>query len=316
MTEPIQYSAKASPQTAALLIGGAGLAVAGGFLFSISLPAAAVVTAIAVVCLWTGFVQCLNHCAGHFPGPLKCAVRHLYSSTMEGYSLVWAAVCYPFALLPSKLPSPNPQQTPVLLVHGYLHNGSGWLYYKRRLKAIGFDSVHALTLGKNPFRSIEDYAKVIQTKITQIKEATGRSDIILVGHSMGGLASSYYAANQANEDQITVKQVVTIGSPLKGSPLARLGPGRNAAQMRANSEFLTNLLDAIGKAHQAVEQEERRGTTFHHIGSKTDVVVPGNNALHGNLDDPNHNVLFKDLGHLGLLFSPRVADVVCNWVKS
>ena len=287
-------SAKLSWHTAALLVGGLAVGAAGVVLLSVCLPAGVALIAASVGLIWIATIQCLNHYAHHFPKPIEKAVHYLYALTTEVLSLVAVSCLYPAALYSPKAAKRKPGKTPVLLVHGYLHNGSGWVYHKRRLKAAGFDSVHTVNLGKNPFSSITDYAEVVKAKAEEIAAATGRTDLILIGHSMGGLVSSYYATMLAPKG--TVTNVVTIGSPLGGSPLALCACGKNAREMETDSPFLQELKAEISQS----------STRFHHIGSEADPIVPGHRAV----AETGHCFLINDLGHLGLLFSPRVANLL------
>lgn len=54
-------------------------------------------------------------------------------------------------------------QTPILLVHGYLHNSSGWGYFRYRLNQAGFKNVFTVDLG-SPFLSIVEYGEKLKEK--------------------------------------------------------------------------------------------------------------------------------------------------------
>jgi triacylglycerol esterase/lipase EstA (alpha/beta hydrolase family) len=147
---------------------------------------------------------------------------------------------------------------PILLVHGYLHNATAWVYQKQRLAEEGFGPIYVLNL-KKPFASIVAHAEQLKEKALEIQQETGRSDLILIGHSMGGLVCSWYATQLAPRGKVT--DLITIGSPLRGTTLAKVGLGSNAREMERDSLFLYELQKAIQKS---------RSTRFYHIASMTD----------------------------------------------
>lgn len=191
---------------------------------------------------------------------------------------------------------------PILLVHGYLNQATVWQVFKKRLEATGLGPVYAISLGY-PFRSLKTYAEKVQKKALEIAKETGRDDLLLVGHSMGGLVSSWYATKLAPKN--TVKGVITLGSPLNGTPMARIALGPNAREMQRNSEFLRELNEAIAKAENI---------SFYHIGTHCDeLVIPGFSAK----VEGNDYYMFDDLGHTALLFSRRIvkkcAEILRNF---
>jgi triacylglycerol esterase/lipase EstA (alpha/beta hydrolase family) len=180
---------------------------------------------------------------------------------------------------------------PILLVHGYLNQAAVWLVFKKRLEALGFGPIYAISLG-HPFRSLGSYAEKVKKEAEWISKETGRDDLVLIGHSMGGLVSSWYATQLAPKK--TVKSVLTLGSPLNGTPMARIALGPNAREMQRNSGFLKQLKEAM---------DQDKEILFFHIATHCDeLVIPGSSALFSE----NENYLFDDLGHTALLFSQRV----------
>lgn len=205
-------------------------------------------------------------------------------------------------------PSPMPAgqkatKTPVLLVHGYMHSSSAWHFIRRRLEAEGIRT-YTINLG-SPFNSIsKDFAHKVKEKALKIAKDSGRDDLLLVGHSMGGLVSSEYATTLAPPG--TVKGVVTLGSPMKGSKSAKIPPGRCAKEMHHHSPFV-KALDA--KVQNAL------GITFFNFSSKTDLLVrpikmSGLHAKH----ILSHE--FRSCGHMTYLYSPEVADSIFRCYKA
>jgi len=181
-------------------------------------------------------------------------------------------------------------QTPILLVHGYLNSSSAWTYFRYRLKHADIKNVFTINLG-NPLLSIEEYARRVDRRVKEIHELTGRSDIRLIGHSMGGIVSSYYAIHLAPKD--SVKSITTLGTPFNGTKLAVIAPGKSPRQMKYMSPFIQDL-------KQKIEESE---ISYYHIGSDVDLIVrpPSSSII-----EKNKFTKFDNLGHVSLLFSDRV----------
>ncbi len=191
---------------------------------------------------------------------------------------------------------------PILLVHGYLHDRSAWIYHKKKLLLHGFGPVYTISLGY-PFLSIMEYVKIIEQKALQIEKETGRKELILIGHSMGGLISSLYATKFAPSGKVT--DVITIGSPLAGTPVAKIAIGPDAREMEKGSELVKGLQEAVRSA---------KGIRFYHIATKTDqLVVPYTSAIIEGR--PERQLILEDVGHASLLYSPRVSEKILFWLK-
>lgn len=239
---------------------------------------------------WVAVVRLLNRLI-----PIKI-VQWAHAMTFE--IMAFIGVIF-LRLIPSRKKCPG-NSRPILLIHGYVNHPNVWWLQKRWLKSFGLGPVYTINLG-HPFKSILSYAEKVKAKAEEIAKDTGREDLILIGHSMGGLVGAWYATKLAKEN--TVTDLITIASPLEGTPMARIGIGANAREMSPNSEFINNLQEAI-KQNQLIR--------FHHIATCRDqLVLPGTSAL---IVGHNH-FLFDDLGHASLLYSKKTAEKIHEWVS-
>ena len=249
------------------------------------------------------FVKLLNAFSSHLPRRIEVFIHWVHAMTFELLALITVPlmkVCR-FSKNFHK-PAGNLQGRPILLVHGYCNDGSAWTFIKRKLVREGLGPVYTIDLG-HPFRSIRDYALKVKEKAELIRQEAHRSDLILIGHSMGGLVSTLYATDLAPTG--TVTDVITIGAPLAGTHVAKLGVGPNAREMRRSSEL-------IGELHSKLAKE--RFARFYHIATNTDqMVIPSQSALLRH--HPAREFFFEDIGHASLLFSPRVASLITYWIK-
>jgi pimeloyl-ACP methyl ester carboxylesterase len=178
----------------------------------------------------------------------------------------------------------------VLLVHGYLCNRGLW---NRWLPVLAQRGHAVVALNLEPvFGSIDEYAPLLDEAITRLTQATGRPPLV-VAHSMGGLAVRAWMRAHPGADQRVV-HVVTIGTPNQGTWLARWGQGRNARQMRQQSDWLQTL------ARAEPPLRSQRFTCWHSSGDNIvfplgTAVLPGSQTRH-----------LPDVGHVALVDHPEV----------
>jgi pimeloyl-ACP methyl ester carboxylesterase len=184
------------------------------------------------------------------------------------------------------------ERPPVLLLHAYLCNAGSWWRLRRWLTARGH-AVQALDL--EPFADIDSYASVIAAQIDAICRQTGAPSVILIGHSMGGLAARAYLRAHGPR---RVERVITLGSPHHGSVHAHLAPGQNGRQMRPGNAWLFAL-----------------GTSE---GGEFPVPVTSIYSCHDNFVAPQassrlpgaRTMPISGVGHLTLPFSRRVRQAL------
>ena len=202
-------------------------------------------------------------------------------------------------LLPKR--TKRSDKTPILLIHGYLHNSTAWLYFKKKLENANLGPVYTITLFP-PFTSIKRLGDQVQRKAESIEKETGCKRLLLVGHSMGGLVSSFYAENLAPEGK--VERIVTLASPLHGTRLAALGYGENIEEMGPETAFLSALRYKI--AHSNI--------SYCHLASKLDnIIVPWDSALLER--NTGKNRVIEDEGHLTILVSNKVIKQTIEWLR-
>jgi triacylglycerol esterase/lipase EstA (alpha/beta hydrolase family) len=123
----------------------------------------------------------------------------------------------------------------LVLVHGFFCNRGLWNAWMPKLRQIGCPHV-AVDL-EPVFGSIDDYVPIIEAAVEKIEKATGLAPV-LVAHSMGGLACRRWWLDQHIS---RLHHVVTIGTPHRGTWLARWALSTNARQMRVGSGWLAGL---------------------------------------------------------------------------
>ncbi len=179
-------------------------------------------------------------------------------------------------------------RAPVLLVHGYLCNRGIWHAFARRLAARGHPT-EAVNL-EPVFGSIDAYTPVIAAGIERLRARTGATRVAVVAHSMGGLAVRAFIAARGGA---AIGAVVTLGTPHRGTWLARHGFGRNVAQMRLDSDWLRAL---------AAREGTRSGVPFTVILSLHDNIVAPQTI---QTLDGAHTIEIAGCGHVELAYDRR-----------
>jgi triacylglycerol esterase/lipase EstA (alpha/beta hydrolase family) len=194
---------------------------------------------------------------------------------------------------------------PVILLHGYLMNRTNWLWFGPALARRGVSSMYGYTY--RSIASMETSARKLATFIDKVCALEQVEQVDIVAHSLGGLVTRYYIEVLGGT---RVRRLVTIGTPHRGTRLARLGHGPVAHELRQDSSVITRL------------GAPPDGAAYTSVWSRWDnMIIPAESSSledtrplrqDGKGDLVRGEIVFDDLGHLGLLVSPRVANAVAE----
>jgi triacylglycerol lipase len=181
----------------------------------------------------------------------------------------------------------------VLLVHGFVCNRAFWNPWMKRLRAAGVPFV-AVNL-EPVFGSIDDYVPTLAAAARRLHDATGLAPLV-VAHSMGGLAVRAWLRGAGD---LSACHVITIGSPHRGTWLARFSLTANGHQMRTGNPWLGELREAA---------TDSRFTCFY--SHCDNIVFPPSTATLAGAD--NRHVPAS--AHVHLAFQDAVFNEVWRWV--
>lgn len=185
----------------------------------------------------------------------------------------------------------------VLLIHGFVCNRGLWRRWLHRLTRRGTPFV-AVDL-EPVFGRIEDYDTRIEAGVRLLEAATGVPPII-VAHSMGGLATRHWWASQPTT---RIRHLITIGSPHRGTRLARLARAPNARQMREGAAWSAALL-----ARQPRAQHLRTTCFYAHADN---IVFPASSATLPGADNRHLGAV----GHIGMVERPEPFDALLRLLE-
>lgn len=206
--------------------------------------------------------------------------------------------------LPDTSTTPPTALPAVVFIHGFFCNRGFWLSWMERLQRQGLPYV---SVNLEPiFGSIDDYEEIVDDAVTRATALTGQVPI-LICHSMGGLAARAWLA-AAPDAASRVHKIITIGTPHRGTSLARFSHVANGRQMRRDCEWQHSLMERELELHP-----RRNAELFVCWYSNTDnIVFPASTATLPGAD----NRLVAGVAHVALAFHPRVMDESLAMVAS
>ncbi|MDM5088727.1 alpha/beta fold hydrolase [Aeromonas bestiarum] len=184
----------------------------------------------------------------------------------------------------------TPSPLPLLLVHGYGCSRGIWRLQRTRLEAAGH-VVATVTLTP-PFGHLDDMVPLLARRIDEVLAATGAAQLVLIGHSMGGLVCRDYLA-LAGGGKVT--QLITLATPHQGSQLAALGLGDNAREMEPGSGWLQRFA-AVPLCVPGISVRT----------SHDNFVLPQSRQRMEGMED----IELAALGHLSLIYSRRTTALL------
>jgi pimeloyl-ACP methyl ester carboxylesterase len=116
---------------------------------------------------------------------------------------------------------------PVVLVHGYVHNRSAFLWMTRGLRRAGFRTCTASTTTRCA-RTSPSIAQQLAVEVDRVLAATGAKRCMIVGHSMGGIVARYYVQASAGTRRSTPSspwaRPIAARTPRTSARAGRAGP--------------------------------------------------------------------------------------------
>jgi pimeloyl-ACP methyl ester carboxylesterase len=196
---------------------------------------------------------------------------------------------------------------PVLLVHGYGCNSGYWHSMSRVLSRAGIGH-YGIDL-EPMLASIEQFVPALHARIEEICRQTGQDQIVIVAHSMGGLVARAYLRDHGAH---RVRRVITLGTPHRGTGLARFGAGENVREMlwtgSAENGRCSDWLEGLAR-----DEDLALRPLFVSIFSHQDNIVSPQMSSHL---PGARNIEFNGIGHVALGLHPRIQQEVMAAISS
>lgn len=221
----------------------------------------------------------------------------LFHALTEAPRAVIEAGSLPFAL-PWLSTAPRGDGHPVMVLPGFVTTDASTVAIRNYLEYLGYDT-HAWELGRNlgP-RAIGTEGEKLIARLDEIYAETGQK-ISLVGWSLGGMMARQLARRRPD----MVRQVISLGSPISGSPKA-------TTVWRLYEIMTGQKIDDAAVTEQIRESELPPPVRATAIFSKSDGVVAWQNCMEP-ADDLTDNIEVYG-SHCGLGFNPGVLFAVAD----
>jgi triacylglycerol lipase len=186
-----------------------------------------------------------------------------------------------------------PNGLPVLLIHGWACNSGYWHAMSKALEHANI-AHHAMDL-EPVLADIDSYAPMIHEAVEALCRDSGQTTVVIVGHSMGGLAARAYLRKSGCE---RVAQLITLGSPHHGTVLANFGKGTNSRQMHWRNGKPSTWLRRLNDEEDAAARARIVSIYSHH----DNIVAPQTSShLEGA-----RNIEYQGIGHVALARHPLI----------
>jgi pimeloyl-ACP methyl ester carboxylesterase len=194
----------------------------------------------------------------------------------------------------------DPRGTPVLVLPGYVENAGTMWWLGRRLVRDGFN----VTLIEFPSTTcaIEQNVAYLAAVIEQMRVNSGGDRVAVVAHSMGGVIARTLTLSREDHG---VHTLVAIGSPFRGTHLARIGVrlrfGHCVGQLVPGSDFLRRFPPS----------QPCPVPTLSLIAPQENIVTPVYSAV---IAGAQLHVMAEGYGHEAPLFLGSVCNEVESWL--
>lgn len=207
-----------------------------------------------------------------------------------------------YGLNPTQLNREQLDKPAILFLHGQFHNQSGALPLAKQLQHASIGPVFTINLKYNE-KHPEKHERLLQERIAEIKqlyEEGGRKnlDLILIGHSRGGIEALNYICHHKPKD-VNVVRIITIA--------ARIGITDILEQWRACPYNIKILIENI------VKERENYRDLLYHVASNKDWRLPLDSALY-NTDKKHHHIV-KNRSHMGILYAGETHRKVIEYIR-
>lgn len=221
-------------------------------------------------------------------------------------SMITSSWNMPFRGFTTRVPD-HPQGLPVLLVHGYGCNSGYWHSMSKAL--LNAHVIHHAIDMEPVIGSIDGYASQIHDAVEDLCRETGQQQLVIVAHSMGGLATRAYLRDYGS---VRIAKVITLGTPHRGTALAHFGVGINTQQMCWTATEEEGL--ASDWLRQLANDEDAQVyRLFVSIYSHHDNIISPQTSSHL---DRAKNIDFHAIGHVALGMHPAVQAAVIREIRA
>ncbi len=220
-------------------------------------------------------------------------------------SMAASSLSMPFSRVRQYL-SRKEDAPPVLLLHGYICNSGYWHSMSRALAQAGIS--HSAIDLEPIMASIDDYAPAIHQAVQDLRRDSKAARVVIVAHSMGGLAARAYLRRYGCSD---IAKIITLGTPHHGTAVAQFGLGLNSRQMHWSANEQEGLASPWLRELADSEDSSRRSLFVSVFTHHDNIVAPQTSSFLPGAD----NIAFGGIGHVALASHPAIQACVIEKIR-
>lgn len=236
---------------------------------------------------------------------VSATARLGWAVTREAGASILTYELYPLGVIPKIVPvvpshwiTADEPHLPILFIHGVFQNPAAFAWLKNRLAWAGYRHFREIHLFPS-IRPIPVNAERVARKVEQMRREYDVPAVNIVAHSMGGILARYFI--QLMKGDRHVRYLITLGTPHQGTTLSRLAVSPYLKELSPQSETLRRL-------NASAPPVFSQGVAI--SGSLDLFVRPLERARWEGV----RNIQLDGVGHAGLLFSRRVANIIISYL--
>lgn len=200
----------------------------------------------------------------------------------------------------------------IVFIHGDSSNKNQWLIIRLVLDFIGYKPHYAINLFTGTFNrshpsehtSLLLCADIAKAKINEFM-TEHVEEVILVGHSLGGLVAAHLAENALKGKVI---RVIAISSPFNGSQVVDIANNFGFMNTQMFQEYV------IGAQRNLVEQMKYSHVKYLFITGENDILVRPQSAIPESVSERDNKIILPNVGHYNVKMVPDTVNILLNWL--
>jgi len=149
------------------------------------------------------------------------------------------------------------------------------------------------------FADIDSYVSAIHAAVNDLCEISGQERIVVVAHSMGGLAVRAYLRDHGPAQ---IAKIITLATPHHGTKIAHFGLGVNGRQMRWQGDPQISAPNTWLDLLNSGESAQSRSRIVSIFSYHDNIVVPQTSAIL----EGARNLAFHGIGHVAMALHPLI----------
>lgn len=244
--------------------------------------------------------------AAYTKGALKRAVNVAdddVQAMAKELPLFALSTAFPHSNVIQRKPAPGIVQRPLVMLHGMGGSAGNVAAIRLWVQLHSPRPIHVF--GYAMKSNIDDVAEQFEAWLLEVAETYPEENFDIIAHSMGGIIARKALHNPTLRAK--TRRLLTLGSPHRGTLLARWGGNRFVAALRPDSPFVKSI---NAEAAREVELEEVEIVSF---WSRRDVMIlpPENATLEGAW-----NIEMHESTHMSWMVKPRLIARIVDVLDS